>query len=395
MKKLILFFIVLLLAVGLGVLTHNHPANVFVTIGHTTIQTSLWFVIIALIMISFLIYQCIHLFRNIYHIPLHVRHFLAERKERKLHKLTTKALCALLEGRWRDCETYFHKSAKKESHPFFNYVAAAQAAFEQNNHKDAAMYLKKAEQVVEPSEVLALEIVRVRWQLAAKEYQPALTTLKRLQEISPNHPFVLNALKDIYWASKNWQHLYALLPQLHKHAGLDQATFDALEQQVLSALLDQDDLELEKRWGAIPKKWRKQPLFIAIYAKHLITKNQHNKAEKILVDALKKHQDAILLEQYARVDSKASVKQLSTAEAWLKQDEQNPDLLFFLGSLCVRHRLWGKAKTYLEMSLKYKPRPEIYPVLGEVLEHLDQKYAALDCYKAGLNFLIQRAAAFH
>ena len=70
---------------------HNHPANVFITIGHTAIQTSLWFVIIALIIVIFLVYQLINLLRGIYHIPAHFRHFIAERTERKLHQLTRKA----------------------------------------------------------------------------------------------------------------------------------------------------------------------------------------------------------------------------------------------------------------------------------------------------------------
>lgn len=386
MKKLILFFIVLLLAVGLGVLIHNHPATLLINIGHTAIQTSLWFAIIVLMIISFLIYQFICFLGGIYHIPFKFHHFIAERTERKLHQTTRKALCALLEGRLSECENYFYKSAKKESYPFFDYVAAAQAAFEQNKQEDATKYLKKAQEIAQPPEKLSLEIVRVRWQLAAQQYQAALATLQTLQKTAPTHPFILNGLKDIYLALENWQDLHILLPQLKKYGGLNETTSDTLEQHILSKLLDQSSAsELEKNWEAIPKKWRQIPLFLSIYTKHLITHNQHNKAEKILKDALNKHRDTALLEQYTRVNSKDPVKQLSSAEAWLKQDDRNPDLLFCLGNLCVRHRLWGKAKTYLEASLKYKLRPEIYPVLGEVLERLDQKHAALDCYKAGLN----------
>lgn len=389
MKKLTLFFVVLLLAVGLGVLMHNNPASVFITMGHTVIQASLWFAIIAFLIVIFLAYHLVNLLRGVFHIPSRLRHFMAERAERKLHELTRKALNALLEGDWKESEIYFRKSAAKEPYAFFDYVAAAQSAFELNNSKNVAVYLKKAKDIVEPSEALALEIIQVRWQLAAKEYQSALVALQKLQQVSPNHPFILNGLKEVYLASKDWQRLQKLLPQL-KETGLDQVAFDALEQRVLSALLDQSSLsELEKNWEEIPKKWRSTPQFLAIYVKHLIAKDQHNKAEKILNEALKKHRDVALLEQYARVNSKDSVKQLSRAEVWLKQDDRNPDLLFCLGSLCARHRLWGKAKTYLEMSLKYKPRPEIYPVLGEVLERLEQKYAALDCYKTGLAFLQQ------
>ncbi len=233
---------------------HNHPASVFITIGHTAIQTSLWLVIIALIAVSFLIYQLIHLLRGIYHIPSHFRHFVAERTERKLHQLTSKGLCALLEGRWDACETYFRQGAKKEPYPFFNYVAAAQAAFEQNKRENVIRYFKKAQEIAKPSEALALEIVQVRWYLATKEYQLALMALKKLQEVVPTHPFILNGLKDIYLASQNWQDLQVLLSQLQQYGELDQVTFDGLEQRVLSMLLDQSHpSELEKNGKRYPK----------------------------------------------------------------------------------------------------------------------------------------------
>lgn len=408
MKKLIFVFIILLLAIALGVLIHNHPAYAFITVGHTTVQASLWFTLIAVSVVVFLTYQLLKLLRGIYHIPSRLHHFAVERKERKLHQLTQKALYALLEGRWNKCETYFHKSAQKDPHPFFNYIGAAQAAFKQHKPEETAHYLKKAEEIAQPSEGLTLEIVRARWQLATiltpdkseitdntqlnsrESYAQALLILQRLQTLSPTHPFILNGLKDIYRAMENWKDLQTLLPQLRRYDILSSAELDALEQRISSTLFDQaPPRELEKNWRSLPKKWRKNPLFISIYTKHLLKQNQHHEAEKILKAALKKQLDPILLEQYAMLNSKDPVKQLARAETWLREDRQNPDLLFCLGTLCAHHRLWGKARMYLEMSLKYKPRPEIYPILGEVLEHLDQKYSALDCYKAGLNFLIQ------
>lgn len=392
MKKLILCFVVLLLSVGLGVLIHDHPAYVFISAGHTTIQTSLWFAIFALIVILLVVRFVIRLLRGIYHIPRSVHHFFSERREKKSQALTQKALCALLEERWDDSEAYFQKIAKQQDYPLFHYLAAAQAAFEQHKEAAANEYLNKAQKIVKPSEVLVLEIMRARWQLRAGNYQQALATLTLLHDISPKHPFVLLGLKETYLALENWKKLYRLLPQLRQHTPLDQTQLDALEERTLSALLEKTGQEklfskLEDNWKGLSKKWREKPQLLAIYTKYLIEQNQHAKAEKLLKAELEKNRDAALLEQYACVKSKDPAKQLSRAEFWLKRDPHNPDLLLCLGNLCIRHRLWGKAKTYLELSLKYQSRAQIYPILGEVLEQLDQKQAALTCYKQGLHSL--------
>jgi HemY protein len=307
--------------------------------------------------------------------------------------LDKKALRALLEERWHDCEIYFYKSAKKNAYPFFHYVAAAQAAFEQKKEDTANRYLNKAQKIAQPSESLVLDIMRARWQLSSGNYQQALDTLLLLQKVSPTHPFVLSGLKDVYLKANHWQTLSELLPQLRKHTTLDPAQLDELELRVLPALLEQagQSKQLEEAWRNTSKKWHENPQLLSVYTKYLIADNQHPKAEALLKVALKKYRDESLLEQYANINSKDPVKHLARAESWLKQDEQNPALLFCLGKLCASHRLWGKAKTYLEASLKYQPRVQIYPVLGEVLEQLDEKHAALECYKKGFDLYEKNA----
>lgn len=394
MKKLIVIFLVLLVAVAIGVVAHTNPGYVFITLGHMHLQTTLWFAILALVVGLWVIYGLLRLVLGLYRIPTHMRHFTQHRREVKLQKLTHQALCALFEGYWEKCEKYFTQSAKKGSHAFFHYLGAAEAAFEQKKYTNCDAYLKKAQQIATPDETLALEITRARWQLAAGEYQSALRTFLLLQKVSPNHVFVLNGLTTIYLALENWQALCELLPKLHRYAQLETTAYDQLEHRVYMALLHQagklNDLPvLEKTWRSIPERWHKAPEFLAVYADYLIKQDQHAAAEAVLKVALRKQRDPVLLEQYAALVTADSAKQLSRAELWLQRDDQNPDLLFCLGRLCFRLRLWGKAKTYLEASLKYKPRVDIYPVLGQVLEQLGEKSAALDCYKAGLNFVIQ------
>jgi hypothetical protein len=54
-------------------------------------------------------------------------------------------------------------------------------------------------------------------------------------------------------------------------------------------------------------------------------------------------------------------RQLQTAEGWLKDHPQDASLLLTLGRLSLQNRLWGKARDYLESSLRMERNPEPVP----------------------------------
>jgi HemY protein len=84
------------------------------------------------------------------------------------------------------------------------------------------------------------------------------------------------------------------------------------------------------------------------------------------------------------VESSSSAKQLTSAESWLKKHSTNPVLLFTLGRLCLRNKLWGKARSYLEASISIDPSAYAYRELGALLETMGEPDKALTCFKAGL-----------
>jgi len=55
-----------------------------------------------------------------------------------------------------------------------------------------------------------------------------------------------------------------------------------------------------------------------------------------------------------------------------------------LGRLCLRSRLWGKARSYLETSIGVQPSPEAYQELGLLLEQMGELEQAMVHYRAGL-----------
>lgn len=69
-------------------------------------------------------------------------------------------------------------------------------------------------------------------------------------------------------------------------------------------------------------------------------------------------------------------KNIEVAEKWLEIRAQDPDLLLLLGQLSYEQQLWGKAKSYLEDSLKVSNNNAARLLLAKVYEQSGQLKAA-------------------
>ena len=109
-----------------------------------------------------------------------------------------------------------------------------------------------------------------------------------------------------------------------------------------------------------------------------------NEAEALLRDGIKRGWNAELVELYGRVRTDNPEAQLASAEAWLRGRPEDPSLLLTLGRLCLQNQLWGKARSYLESSLKRRPMAQTYGELAALMGQLGEADKAFDYYRRGL-----------
>ena len=69
------------------------------------------------------------------------------------------------------------------------------------------------------------------------------------------------------------------------------------------------------------------------------------------------------------------------AEGWLKSRPADAELLLTLARLCMRERLWGKAREYYEASLRIKPTVCAFGELGRMLKQLGEMEASESCLR--------------
>ena len=359
MKRLFIVFLVLLIAVWLGLMIHTNSGYVLISYKSWSIETTLWMIILILLLLFFLLYFFISLFHKTNALSRRIQHWSEERHLRKARKQTNIGLCQWAEGKWQQAEKNLLKAAKYSEIPLVNYLIAARAAQGQGEYDKRDNYLRKAHASTRGVEV-AVGLTQTQLQLSAGQLERALATLMHIKRLVPHHTYVMRLLQQVYLELNDWQNLQALLPELRKYKALKPKKLLNLERKLyLSLLAQQHNLNsLTNIWTKIPKNLQNDTELLLAYSKALINNHGWDIAEKLLHNALKKSQ--------------------------LKTHDNDAALLLTLGRLCVRQKLWDKAQHYLESSIALKSDPAAYRELGLVMENLGHKGAALDYYRKGL-----------
>ncbi|MBQ0721568.1 MAG: hypothetical protein KBT88_01475 [Gammaproteobacteria bacterium] len=372
----------------------QYPGFVLLSVGATAVQFTLWTGVVAALALWLVLRLLFSLLRALVMPGLHLTSNWQAKKQQKNSRLTYRGLLDLAEGRWASACQQLSKSAANSELGLINYLGAASAAAELGNEQEANRLLDLAEKADTRNE-LAVALTRVRLLVGSGGYAEALPILQSLHGRHPKHPYILGLLEKSYRHLQQWDQLEKLLADLRANKVMDADGLRQLEILVraeqlgnLAKNLDPDMAKnkqaLADLWGRTAKNVRLAPSVITSHAELLSQLGEAALAEKELRKAIKNSWDKGLLRAYGQLGGELTSAQLKTAEAWLKEQPDNPDLLLTLARLCQRSELWGKARDYLEAALRLENRSEIYAELAEVLGRLGEHDKSLQLYREGL-----------
>lgn len=134
--------------------------------------------------------------------------------------------------------------------------------------------------------------------------------------------------------------------------------------------------QLRKLWKKRTQKLTTDAVLIGAYADALAKVNATQEALSVLEKALDSAWSEALIRQYSvlglSADERFAVAQLQHAERWLEARPQDAQLLLALGRLSLRCQLWGKARDYLERSLRAQADTEVFAELTRLLHSLKE-----------------------
>ena len=328
------------------------------------------------------------LIRFLVHAPRKLGEAAGRMRAGRAGQKLTLGMIQIAEGNFARGEKLLARAADSSDAPLFNYLQAARAAHLQHQDDRRDEWLKLAYEHT-PEAANAVLLTQAELQLDRKQYEQALATLRRLDDNSKDHSYALALLGRLYYRLEDWANLAQTLPRLKKHGRIDQDTIDKwtirVHEENLKRAADGEAVIAE--WNAVPKRLRNESSLLSSYYQALMRTGMNEKAEKDLAAALKSEWRAPLIRLYGLVEGPDTTKQLKRAEGWLADRGNDPDLLLASAQLCLRNQLWGKARSYLETVIGFRPTPDAYQVYGRLLNQLGEADAAADAYRAGLNMV--------
>ena len=384
--RVVMVFALLLASVWIGVQLHLDPGYVFVSVHHWTIESTLAVAILAIALSFFILHGLLLLLYWIAHIPRKWAHWRAQRRMQHAQANTRQGLIEFSEGHWLRAKNYLINALPNTDTPLLNYLTAARAAQEMGDSKLRDDYLREAQQSM-PEAKIAVELTQAQLQLANRQWEQALATLRHLQDLSPHHPYVLKLLMHLYEEVKDWPQLISLLPALKRHHVISEDAFLRLQRHAyLNALQDlvkqQQADAIIALVAALPKALTNDSEIMAEYSQFLLDTHEEAQAETLLRRCLQKQFDEQLIVLYGNI--KQEKHTLDFAESLLKKHSRSAGLHLCLGRICQSQQLWGKAKSYLNTSIECSPTPAAYLELGLLLEQMDDMPAACEAYRKGL-----------
>ena len=388
MKYAFYLLLALLAAVVIADALHVDSGYVLLSWYGTSVEMSLGTLVVLVLVVFFGLYLLTTLVVRLWAFPRRIHEAMERRREARSRRSAIRGLIDLAEGRWAESERNLMRHAADSKVPLITYIAAARAAQMQGAHERRDTYLRRAYER-EPAAQLAVLLTQAELQIAHRQYEHALATLRRLQELDLNHAYGLRLLARLYRKLGDWSALHTLLPKLRETRAMPRAEIDRLETNAVSALLERLDAgaglaTAASLWNGLPRRQRSETSLVRAYVQVLMKCGEAKTAESVTREALKSNWDEELLVLYGQTHGEDPVRQLARVEEWLAEKGESAALLLTAGRLCVAAKLWGKARSYLESSIVLGGRPEAYEELGKLLKSLGEPEHAMQAFSDGL-----------
>jgi len=393
MKLLISSLVVLIVGVVLALVAHDDPGYILINYHGWSIETSLVFLVVAVIVAFIVTYYLLRLLANSRALPRRLRRWHEQRRMIKARNSLNQGLLAYTEGRWDVAERLLLKNVAYSESPLLNYLTAAQAAHQLGAKQRRDRYLKQAQQHDVDNEDVVVSVKAAELLLEQQQYEQAQAILRRLHKKIPGHSHVLRLLRRLYIEIGDWEHLIELIPRLKKRNLLTHDELGDDEIRGYMGLLEKAGREgidvVRNTWQRLPSSLMTREPLLAQYARHLIDAGVNNEAIPLLRKAIERDWSEILVDLFGQADGdKAySPSQLAAAESWLKDHPDSAVLLLTLGRLAARNQMPSKARKYFEMSIAQSPHPVAYRELGQLLEQSGEQSEATACFQKSFAML--------
>ncbi|WP_409500181.1 heme biosynthesis protein HemY [Mannheimia glucosida] len=357
-------FLMLLLLVGLisGPYLAGNQGYVRIETATTVIEMSIVMLVVFFVLAMAVVYLLEWIVTKICRMSNGAYNWFSTRKHKKAQQETLEGLMRMSEGNYSKAEKLFSKNAKHADEPVLNLIKAAEAAQQNGDDLAANKYLIKATEIAGPNNV-AVELVRTRILLQQGKLPAARTAIDSLLELAPHSDEVLRLAIQIYKESRAYIALDRLLVEIGQRNFLTAEEYAELEYFVDDGLQDERLQEegqegLLSWWENQPNRRRKSVYSRVGVIKRLIDSDDHQSAQEIALETLKKFEDEQLQGLFVQltrlqIDSDSKLLKVLAKRADKANVKYTDDYARALGYIYTRDGQYQKAKSQFELLLAH------------------------------------------
>ena len=398
MKQLIWIIFLFLCAIGLAMLAKTYTGNVYFVVEGYSLRMNLNFFIIAALLSVFVWYLLIKLLVSIFGTPHRLSQFGASRRSRKAAQELNAAGLAYFEGKFQEAAQHADKVlANKQAgdNRMLALMLAAHAADQSHNTEARDQYLNDIAQLPGKAQ-LSRHLLLAESALNQQDYDTANTHLTAAAQINPRLTRLARLQLRMALDKGDALDILDKTEKLHSEGAMNETEAQQTAEVAYRKLLDlaTDAAGMKACLKRIPETLRNNALNVAIARKYnelglydqaIAWVNTHYPATR----------DANLLPPFVAsvryLDDRRQQKAIDTADAWLRQNPNDPKLLAALGDLAYHRQLWGKAQGYLEASLRLEPTVHARLTLAKVFEQSQRHNDAQEQRRLALSAMDETA----
>jgi HemY protein len=367
---------------------HDETGYVLVSFHGWILETSLLGLVLAVGMSVVGSWLLLRLIIGGVQLPAALRGMAERRRRDRAQRSFETGTLHLLEGDWKRAEIELVRRAADHHAGHLNYLSAARAAQRMGAGERRDHYLHLATRVA-PALERATLLTQARLQLERGEFALARDVAQRLRALEPKHLLSVELQAEALFGLADWEALRQLLvsdigtagvPAPRRRQMLARALVARLREAETSARLDQ----LKALWGDTPNDARQWPEVRLQHARSLARLNAQPEAMALATAVLNKEWDGGLVTLYGELETGDTIGQLAAIEQWLGKYGERTELLMAAGRVCLRNRLWGKARSYLDAVESTAPSAAVYLELAKVCEQSQNPVEAQTFYRRGL-----------
>lgn len=397
MKFLGSALLIVLVASVVAVLARFNPGNVVLLVPPTRIDLSLNLALLLLALLLVAVWWLARMVQRASDFPQRVRAYRQRRAEGGSQRALREAVRALLEGRFARAERAAQAAQSLPDNAGVAALIGARAAHRMQQASRRDDWLARAE--ADPALDTARLVASAEMWTESRANERALAALDQLHASGSRHLHAARVALNACLQSGRWDEVLRGVRVLEKRDALHPVLAERYKQLAWREMLlarRHDPAALEAAWSALPAANRQQPELALHAAQLLAAAGRERTAAQALEAALAVHWDERLLDAYAQAPAGSARQRLEHAEDWLGAHPGDAALLRCLGVLCQREQLWGKARDYLERSLRAQGHPATSLALARLAETLGDAAAAAEHYRtAALGFAEQATRAAH